>query len=75
MKAILTKYHGPTNFRGSRISAVDSDRNRVTISYDDALNSEDAHRKAAEALAAKMGWPGKLAGGGVRGGYAWVFIR
>lgn len=56
MKAIITKYLGPTNFRGSRIKASDGDRNQITISYDDALSSDDAHDAAALALCRKMGW-------------------
>lgn len=56
MKAILTKYVGPSNTRGGRIIASDSDNNRVTISYPHELSSEQAHRKAAEALCKKMNW-------------------
>ena len=75
MKAILTKYVGPTNTRGSRIVAWDCDNNRVSIPYPHGLNSEDGHRKAAEALRDKMKWSGKLIGGGIKGGYAWVFVE
>ena len=74
MKAILTKYHGPTDTRGSRISATDSDGNRVSIPYPHELNSEEGHHKAAQALCDKMKWPGKLTGGGTKNGYAWVFV-
>ena len=73
MKAIFTKYHGPTDFKGSRISASDEDGNRVVISYPYELSGEDVHRKAAEALCAKMNWPGKLVGGSYKRGYVFVF--
>ena len=73
-KAIVTKYHGPTNTRGSRISASDSDGNRVSVSYDHALSREDVHRVAAEALCTKMKWTGRLVAGGLRDGYAFVFV-
>ena len=73
MKAITTKYHGPSNVRGSRVSASDLDGNRVTISYPYELSGEDVHRKAADALCAKMGWTGALAGGAVKHGYVFVF--
>lgn len=73
MKAILTKYKGPTNTRGARIIADDGDRNRLTIPYPHELNHEDGHRKAAEGLRDKMGWKGRLIGGGIKGGMAWVF--
>jgi len=73
MKAIVTKYHGPTDRRGSRISASDSDGNRVTIPYPYDLSGEDCHREAAEALCKKMNWPAQLIGGGLRNGYVFVF--
>lgn len=73
MKAIVTKYHGPTDTRGSRISASDGDRNRVSIPYPHELSGEACHRKAAEALKAKMGWKGVLIGGGLKNGYVFVF--
>jgi hypothetical protein len=74
MKAIITKYHGPNN-RGSRISATDEDGNRITISYPHELSGEAVHRKAAEALCAKMGWTGKLVGGSLKRGYVFVFTE
>ena len=55
MKAILTRYHGPTNTKGSRISASDSDGNQITIGYPHELSGMDVHRKAAYALRDKMG--------------------
>jgi hypothetical protein len=73
MKAIQTKYIGPTNFRGSRIKASDGDKNSITISYPHELSGEDVHRKAAEALRDKMGWTGNLTGGGLKNGYVFVF--
>lgn len=74
MKAIETKYIGPTNYRGARIIATDNDKNRVTISYPHELSGEDVHRKAAEALRDKMGWTGRLVGGSTRNGYCFVFV-
>jgi len=73
-KAIVTKYHGPTNARGSRISASDLDGNRVVVSMDYTLNSDSNHERAAVALADKMGWKGNLAGGALKHGYAFVFV-
>lgn len=73
MKAIVTKYHGPTNTRGSRISAQDSDGNRISIPYPHELNGDDCHALAAAALCRKMGWPGELIGGGTRTGCVFVF--
>ena len=75
MKAIRTKYHGPTNTRGSRISATDEDGNRVSVSYDYALSGEAVHRAAADALCAKMNWTGDLIGGSLKNGYVFVFMK
>ena len=77
MKAITTKYHGPTTTRGSRISASDSDGNRVYIPYDYKLTDEEAHRKAAVAFCAKMKWSGAdtMIGGSNRDGYVFVFTE
>jgi hypothetical protein len=73
MKAIETRYLGPTNYRGARIVASDGDGNRTTISYPYELSGEDVHRKAAEALRDKMGWTGELVGGSTKRGYCFVF--
>ncbi len=73
MKAIVTKYHGPTNMRGSRITASDEDGNRITIPYPHELSGEDVHRKAANALCTKMKWNGKLVAGSLKNGYVFVF--
>ena len=73
MKAITTKFHGPTNIKGSRISATDSDGNRVTISVDHSLGIDERHDAAAVALCRKMGWTGKLIRGGLKNGNAYVF--
>lgn len=55
MKAIQTKYHGPTNYSGSRISAT-CDAGRVVVPYNHALNIDDNHRSAADTLALSLGW-------------------
>jgi hypothetical protein len=64
MKAIRTRYRGPTNTKGSKIIASDADGNRVSISYPHQLNSDDAHELAAYRLMEKMGWTNELIGGG-----------
>lgn len=73
MKAIQTKYKGPTNTRGSRIIASDEDGNRITIPYPHELSGQDVHHKAAQALCEKMGWTGELVGGSLKKGYVFVF--
>ena len=74
MKAILTKYHGPTNTRGSRITATDGDGNRVSIPYPHHESDNDKHAAAVRALMEKMRWDGQLVGGWTPGGTAWVFL-
>lgn len=74
MKAIETRYVGPTNTRGARIIASDSDGNRITIGYPHELNSEDAHRAAAEKLRESMQWKGELVSGSTKRGYVFVFV-
>ena len=73
MKAIRTRYHGPTNTRGSRISADDGDGNRVTIPYPHELSGEKVHRRAAQTLCDKMGWRGAITGGAYKHDYYWTF--
>ena len=55
---IETAFHGPTNYRGSRISATckrDSDRTfRTFFNYEHSVNSDQNHQLAAEQLMAAM---------------------
>jgi hypothetical protein len=75
MKAIRTHYSGPTDTRGSRITADDGDGNRISISYPYEMSSLQAHRKAADALCEKMEWSGPLVGGAYKNDYFWVWSR
>jgi hypothetical protein len=77
MQAIITKYFGPTNSRGSRIKATCA-AGSVTISYPYELSGQACHRAAADALVQMMGWNdahyGGLLGGQLPSGdYAFVF--
>jgi hypothetical protein len=75
-QAIETRYLCPTNTKGGRIKATAA-AGSVTVPYDYALDTQDAHRVAADALIAKMGWQGTFAqGGNVKGdGYYFVNIE
>ncbi len=53
MQAIRTKYHGPTNSRGSRVTAS-CERGKLTVSWDHALNPENNHRRAVAMMLAKF---------------------
>lgn len=77
MQAIICKYFGPTNSKGSRIKAQCS-AGSITISYPHELSGQAVYRKAAEALVAKLGWTeahhGSLLGGQLHSGdYVFVF--
>jgi hypothetical protein len=75
MKAIQTRYYGPTNTRGSRIKAWAEGVGSVSIPYPHELSGEDVHRAAADKLAAKYGWKNKLVGGGLpNGDYAFCMV-
>lgn len=56
---ITTRYSGPTNTRGSRITAKGHGR-QLTVPYDYALNPCGNHEAAARALAAVLGYTGDL---------------
>lgn len=71
MQAIVTKYLGATNTKGSRIKATAS-AGSVTVGYDHALNSSENHDAACKALADKMEWSGVWVGGGTETGYVYV---
>jgi hypothetical protein len=73
MKAITTTFHGPTDFKGSRIIAKDSNENRVILSYDHKQNSWGNHANAAITLCKKLRWGGTLYGGHVKKSMVWVF--
>lgn len=54
-QAIVTKYHGPTNSRGSRVSATAAP-GRIYVSWDHALDVAENHAVAARMYAEKYGW-------------------
>jgi len=73
MKAILTKHLPATNTLGSRIKAWTVGGHQITISYPYEFEGENTHRKAAEALCAKMNWTDvELIGGELPNGYVFV---
>ena len=59
MQAIVTKYIGPSNHRGSRIKAIAA-AGSVTVPFEYGMSHEEheeRHQVAAKALCAKFGWP------------------
>lgn len=55
MQAILTKYHGPTNTKGSRISA-ECEVKKIFCPYNHALDIQENHCAAAKELASRLNW-------------------
>ena len=74
-QAIETRYLGPTNNRGGRIKAT-AWGGSVTVGYNHALNQQENHKAAADALIAKMGWNGTYAqGGNAKGDGGYYFVN
>ena len=73
-QAIVTKYIGASNTRGSRVKAA-AWAGGVTIPYDTRLSSAQAHAKAAKALASKYGWHGHFIGACMPDGKGFVFVN
>ena len=65
MRAIITRYLGPTNYRPSRIKASAGRAGSVTVSWDYSLPDSiwANHRAAAMALMHKLGWDYTLVSG------------
>lgn len=73
MQAIRTRYHGPTNVRGSRFSAQ-CEAGRIYVPYDHSLSLSENHAAAARALADKLDWrKTPLYGGEFQHDQYWVF--
>lgn len=72
-QAIITKFHGPTDSRGARVTARAA-AGRKTVSWDYALNSQQNHAAAAQALAEKLNWSGVWVSGGLPDESGDVFV-
>ena len=75
MKTIETYRLGPTNYRGSRIKAVDTDSHNSVILPWNYEDDDQNHRDACLALLRKMYWRGDMVGGGTKRGKVWVFLK
>lgn len=73
-QAIVTRYAGPTNHRGSRI-IVRAQAGRMTVPWDDALDVADNHRSAARAFAQRWDWAGEWMGGAMPDDTGYAFVR
>lgn len=73
MIAIRSKYHGPTNYRGSIVRASANGRS-AQVPWAAEWDSEDNHRRAVVILCAKLGWDAdRFFGGNLESG-EWVWV-
>ena len=72
-QAITTKFIAPTNFKGSRVKAT-AQAGSITLHWSHALNSEDNHTAAAEALAIKLDWKGAWHSGAMPNSSGYTFV-
>lgn len=77
-QCVRTRYHGPTNAKGARISASYAG-GRIYVSCNDTKmihdrRDMDNHGIAAVMLAEKLGWDGLYAGGWFNGDCYWVRV-
>lgn len=72
-KAIITKFHGPSNARGSRIGVSAPDNRTRLFDYDHGLRHDERHAHCAKLYAIERNWPGLYVAGYVAGsGYVFV---
>lgn len=75
MQAIVTKFFGPTNSRGSRIKAT-CEAGSVTVPYDHSESGVyGAHDVAALALLSRLGWQGEWTRGSLPKGCVYVMTH
>ena len=66
-QAITTRFHGPTNTRGARITAR-AEAGRITFPYDHHMGPTENHKHAAREFAKRFEWGGRLVTGGAHDG-------
>jgi hypothetical protein len=71
MQAIRTRYHSPTNTRGTRITAS-CESGSLTLPRDYSLNIDQDYARVAQRLVERLGWTGVYFGGEFGGDYYWV---
>ncbi len=73
MQVIITKYHGPGNSTGARISATSSNGARTYTPYDYSLDTINCHIIAAKNLVERLDWKQQeYAIGSLKKGYVFV---
>ena len=72
-QAIVTKYLGPTNHRGSRVKAT-CEAGSLTMGWSHDLDVAENHSRVAVALATKLGWAGLWTLGALPGNAGYVLV-
>lgn len=75
MQSIITKYLGPGNVRGSRISVKATGGVRRSYHVDNAMSVDANHIAAAQRFARELGWSGEWIGGAYDDKGAQIFVR
>lgn len=78
MKAIRTKYFGPTNTKGARIKVWAEDNKAKFADYDYARDLADQCEDIAEGYACRLGWLTDgivIHSGSIADGYVHVLAR
>lgn len=79
--AIITRYHGPTNFKSGRVKATARQRTEkfpalaLTQQYEHGLSTARNHADAARRLAERLGWAGVWVAGGLPDERGNVFVN
>jgi hypothetical protein len=78
LQAIVTKLLGPTTHMGTRISAR-CNAGHLVVRYDYALDIDENHKAAAQALVERLGWTEAkgypaLVGGALPGNAGYCFV-
>lgn len=74
LQTITTTYLPPGNVRGARMRAKASGGASIVVSYDHAATTDyGPHIRAAQEMARRFGWSGKVAMGACKRGYVFVF--
>ena len=74
MKAIETRYTGPTDSRGAGVLVKAEGFRATRYAWDHALNEAQNHDAAAVAFAKARGWKGAMAEGGAADGRGHVYV-
>lgn len=75
MQAIKTRFTSPTATRPARIIATGCPGQRLVLPYDHKHNLAQNHLHAAQALATRLGWPGRWVQGETPEGYTWTCLH